>query len=97
MYIVFLKDEKYLILVKRTIEALGGQILQQLPQMRILLARLRVNTADKLKTVEGVKHAGPVTLISRVRRLQVRTDKNGDPQWHYRVDARNRIVRINNS
>ena len=96
-YIIFLKDEKYFETVKKTITALGGQTLQQFSGMRILLAHLRVKTADQLKMVVGVKHTGPVSITNRIRRLQIKIDEDGNPLWRYKVDAHNRIVRIKNS
>jgi hypothetical protein len=94
MYILFLKENTDPNMLKRRISETGGKTFQYFSHQSIILSELDVKAAESLKGFEGIKHIGPVTFNTRVRKLTIKTDSTGRPLWDYKVDDNNNLYRI---
>ena len=96
MYILFLNEGANPDNIRRKIIEIGGQPFQYLAKQSVLLAQLPVQVADVLKNMSEIKHLGPVSHTTRVRKLSVKTNANGKPLWQYKVDDNNNIYMVKN-
>jgi hypothetical protein len=91
MCILFLQTASDANAVQREILRLGGKPTLFLPRQAVMCVLVRTDAADALKGLKGVRHVGPGSFTSRVRKLTVRTDSNGKPLWRYELDDNNNI------